>query len=410
MLKPIEYWNALQPFIDPETYMLYDYPEARDTLPTVEQVLDDVPNPCSWASGFEDCALNGGYLLPYLIAEYENSGEAVWHDAALRTADAMLHLATVSQTRGFLPRGVLPDNRTYARNSSVDQYTMIGWGLLALWRWEAAGEERRAVAAQFVADAMQLMERHNWQIPTADEKVGWVGETSHFFRLLQFAVTDYAMNPCEATLARYRSLRDADCGRRTRAVAHFSVMIPYALLQTQVSLRVLYELEPDEAFRQVWRNNLYDMAEHAMSRFEALDLAATLQQIKDLAYPTAFVPWESIYDDANYRQRRNHAGVTRLCIEPFYRANPQLDMEQEHLRASLEYFLCYHLAGQPELQTLQGRLLNPVVAHGQEVICSDVPVSNLQLVHNLVSLLALAIGTEKTLVEPEPSHAFSSVV
>ena len=102
-------WAVLETFIDPDTGVIYDTSLGRAELPTPGQVHDDIPNPCGWAAGFEDAALNAGLMLPFVIRLAQQAGDKKWETVAHRLADLVLKLATVSDTPGFLARGVLPE-------------------------------------------------------------------------------------------------------------------------------------------------------------------------------------------------------------------------------------------------------------------------------------------------------------
>lgn len=385
-------WAALETFIDPDTGVIYDLSLGRADLPTREQVLDDVPNPCGWAAGFEDAALNAGLMLPFAIGLAQRSGKQKWEAVAQRLADLVLKLATVSDTPGFLARGVLPDGLTYYRNSSADQYTMVITAMHALCQWEGAGAERQQQAAHFVSQVMALLEKHDWDIPTSDEKAGWVGETGQFWpdratRLLQFAVADAALNPSPQTLARYRSLRDEAGSRRARGLfcKPGATSVPYAVLQTQVSLRLLYELEPDAEFKQVWRLAMHDLAENSILQLKARNLNDILKHIEDLPSLPEPVSVMELYDEEIYNNRHDLYKVSDFGGR-FWNTNLRVHHEQVFIRQPLELAMCFALAGDNDLIDFDGNPLLPTALEYIEAITKAVKLEEIRLSHSAVSL------------------------
>lgn len=394
-------WDALEKFIDPDTGMLYDNALGRAALPAREQVIKDIPNQCGWMSGFEDAALNSGFLLPYVIHLAQKTGEEKWQNAAFNLADLLLKLVTVSGTPGFVARGVLPDGRTYFRDSSTDQYTMAFRAMLAISQWEQAGEERKRKAARFAEDAMQLLQKHQWNIPTADGQKSWVGETSQFWpdrasRLLQFAAVNASLNPAEDSRALYRNLRDDCAGRRTRGL--FSrpnyTTIPYALLQTQVSLCNLWKLETDDAYKTVWRNNMYDVAENTVLQLQALDMQTIIRRIDHLPNMPEPVSVMELYTDEDYSNRHQLTKIADLAGR-YWQTNIRLHTEQEFIRQPLELALCFTLAENHELKDYNGMPLARVAEQYIDTILRTVRLEHIRFCHSLVSMFVAAIWLEE---------------
>lgn len=389
-------WSVLETFIDPDTGVLYDSSLGRAALPSRQQVLDDVPNQCGWMSDFEDAALNAGLLLPDVIRLAQQDGSGEWSLRSFKLIDLLLKLGSVSKTRGFLARAVLPDGVTHHRDSSTDQYTLAFHAFLAFSRWEDAGAKRQADTARFVADVMQLLEKHGWDIPTSDGQNSWVGETSKFrpdrsSRLLQFAATNATLNPNEASLAQYRMLRDERHNRRTRRLfgGPDAVTIPYALLQTQVSLRALWELEPDSDYRMIWRNHLDDLAENAVLQLQKFDIEEVVQRIENLANLPEPVAGLDFYDEADYASRRDLEGVG-VFAEKWWQHNPRLHDEYHYIRGPLELAFCFALADRTDLVGEDGQPLLPIVESYVNRIFEAVRLEDIRFCHSAVSLFCIA--------------------
>ncbi|MBN2309999.1 MAG: hypothetical protein JXR94_13585 [Candidatus Hydrogenedentes bacterium] len=391
-------WKACERFFDETTGMPYDCPRGAvlEALPTPEQVADDVPNRCGWMAGFEDCALNLGYITPYLIRYAEFTGEAAWRDAALHCADALLHLMAASPTRGFLPRGVLPDGATHYRNSSADQYTMAFHALRHLVAWPEAGEERCEAARQFAVATMDLLERHDWNIPTEDGHEAWVSETGSFqadrgTRLLQFALTTYAITNDNHRLTAYRGLRDAQNHRRTRGLFICPPASPYAQLQTQVSLRALCDQEPDVEFRMHWHMQSHDVAEHCIRRLaDEFPLDELAKRIAKAPQLEDEVDWRELVPVERIEERHDARKVGRAIAELYGRL-PRLDREQRYLRAPIELILCGTLTGRDDLVGRDGRRLDDTARAYIECILEHTDPTSITLCSAAFGLAALLI-------------------
>ncbi len=415
-------WSVIESLTDADTLMLYDKrlipgQDPRSLLPSAQQVADDVPNRCGWWSNIEDCALNAGTMLPWLIAEAERTGAAHWRDRAFRVADSLLHLTDVCPTRGFLARGVLLDGRTFYRNSSADQYTMAVWALHRLWHWPQAGEARRLRAQRFLVDAAEWLRRSGWNIPTADGRGAWVCETAALWpdrgtRLLEFVLAAWRVSGDVAHLQRYRELRD-ECGSR-RARGIFSrpgyEMIPYTLLQTQVSLHLLAEVEPDEPFRLVWRMHMHDLAEHAIARLDRMDPERVRAQIRELDGIRNSANWSDLYDEQDLAERHDLSAVLRAAagsgadragiVHRCWQANPALVSENAAARECLEYLLCWLLCGARDIVDCFGRRLSEVADRWHRLILRELNPGHLRLAHSATMLLAVELAMRANADDP----------
>ncbi len=135
----------------PKTNLFYDYltgqgDESLRHLPRPEEIEAQVPNPCGWGTGMEDCMLNSGSVLDVLRLREQLLGET---NAGLaeKVIDGIHRCATVHGRDGFLVRGVAPDGKSCYTNSSRDQFTLAVFGL---WRflktWTGASEQARKQA------------------------------------------------------------------------------------------------------------------------------------------------------------------------------------------------------------------------------------------------------------------------
>lgn len=148
-----------------ESNLIYDYlsdreHEARfEHLPKPEETAAQVPNPCGWGTGMEDCMLNSGSVIDTLRLRQELLAEDNTM-LAEQMVDGIFLCATVHGREGFLVRGVAPDRKTCYPESSRDQFTLAVFGL---WRflhtWPDASERARRQAKQIIVSVARFCEK-----------------------------------------------------------------------------------------------------------------------------------------------------------------------------------------------------------------------------------------------------------
>lgn len=149
----------------PETDLVYDYLTSHDNaarlshLPKAEEIAAQVPNPCGWGTGMEDCMLNSGSVLDTLRLRRGLTGED--NTALAEKIVNGIHLcATVHGKDGFLVRGVALDGKSCYTNSSRDQFTLAVFGL---WRflhtWSDASEHSREQAKHVLVSIARYCEK-----------------------------------------------------------------------------------------------------------------------------------------------------------------------------------------------------------------------------------------------------------
>jgi|GEM_PF-649375 len=138
-----------------ETGLIYDSVSSHDParrfdhLPAVEEIRASVPNPHGYATGMEDCMLNGGFAIAACILraglEPEHAGESA--DFARRLLAGMLRCAEVPGHEGYVVRGISPrDGRSVYMESSRDQLTLFVYGVWRYFRSPfSTGEEKRRI-------------------------------------------------------------------------------------------------------------------------------------------------------------------------------------------------------------------------------------------------------------------------
>ncbi|MDD5728100.1 MAG: hypothetical protein PHV59_06015 [Victivallales bacterium] len=267
-------------FIDPRTDMMYEFRDLfrRDSLlPSPEEVRQEIPNPAGWVCGFEDCCLNGSMYLAGLLAEFIAVGSPFSAIRMKKIFAGLMHLAGVSETKGFLARGVLPDGRTHYPNSSVDQYTM--W-LYVMWRYFTSGiappEEREKIVAA-VTDMLRFIEAGECKIRREDGKESIFGDIDRpegRRRLLFFLKVGYVVTGDIHWQELYVRKRDENDTLALKSLSRKGLQqhgIIFGLFQDQLALRGLYELSDNFREASVYRQAMQVRAETVAQVIDRFD-------------------------------------------------------------------------------------------------------------------------------------------
>ncbi len=313
-------------FVDSEHLTIYDWPEYRTRRPpTAEEIRRCIPNVAGWATGMEDCAINGGVCLAAIV-----EGQAMGFDLEdhiRRIYSGLRLLCTVSDRKGFLARGVRPeDGKSHYVNSSVDQYTHCLDGLWRYHRSAVCTDEHRGQIASIVADMCRCVEQDGFSLLTETGRESIFGDIGAFVpdracRLLQMYRVGHAVTGEEHWLDVYWDKVNEN-GRARLAdftggwdLSGWSV---YALFQNQVALRDLYELEDDAEVKEIYRQGL---------RKAARLIAPVIGQYKD--HDPQQMAFECDFD-------------WRGALSDFVADNPGLDLsdptQHEHLMKFIEKY------------------------------------------------------------------------
>lgn len=281
-------WKAIwSNFYSTETCLFYDFLESLepgktlDHLPTAKEVRDLNPNPCGYGTAMEDCAISGGVILTALIDRYENEKRLGAAPASLERIKTEARdvfkglelLATVSNSPGFVARGVSPKAPGLCYiNSSRDQVTHLAIAVWEYWRSPLSDEDacRRAADVLYaVADRMirNVIPENNYDFLCSDGSHCRIGicrmanvEDHEAARLTAI----YAM-AWDVARRSGESEKEEKYWKYWRTIARETVeqsahiienkdlqnrMPPYAYLQMQESLNVLYTLEPDSELHE----------------------------------------------------------------------------------------------------------------------------------------------------------------
>ncbi|MBE6930828.1 MAG: hypothetical protein E7463_11150 [Ruminococcaceae bacterium] len=260
----------------PETHLIYDH-HMNDwhDLPTPEEIAATLPNPCGYGTGMEDSMINGGSMIDAMIERAGETGDP--EDIAFlhELVDGMLLTAEAGRD-GYLPRSRTPwDGVSHYPDSSRDQYTLF---LYAMHRFSASGMAderermriRRAVTAIAQRARRNVTTAHDWDLLREDGRHTLVtqmwGDTlgNHEVpRLPMLYLLAWQLSGEEEYLTLYRSLREEVYARLLPMTDYWHI---YCVQQMQVSMQVMANLDPDEAWPERWRGVMREAGDWCVGR------------------------------------------------------------------------------------------------------------------------------------------------
>ena len=313
-------WNfVFDKLVHPNTNQIYDYRSSEDGdgafrhLPTPEEMAKCIPNPCGWYTGMEDADINGGIMLDATIERIEVTGDKSLMKYIDILYDGLMLNTRVSEQKGFLARTVHPsDRKSHYMNSSRDQYTHWIFGMCHYYDSGLCTDERREeirrVLVSFAEKAERdVTEEHDMSLVREDgmpaivcrmkgEKLVWL-ETN---RLQMFYLAAYHVSGDSHWLDMYHKERDwgLDKAEQIEFDMNFFKGV-FALMQMQLSLRLLWNYETDESYRKRYKALMERVAE---ATEEYLPVAR--DNLKAYPNETTVIPWREVPEE--------HREVTRI--------------------------------------------------------------------------------------------------
>ncbi len=294
-------------FFYPPTNLIYDY-LVRDLseplighLPSPEQIKAQYPNPCGCGTGMEDSVLSAGSLIDGMLAHYHATYDETMPPLIEKIFDGMMRCA-VDIDRGFIARSVSPvDGSSFYYDTSRDQYTHWIYGALRLYGSELCTEEQAedirrvlvAVAKRFEENVTEATDynflRYDGGRSLCGKVWGRVG-THEFLRLPLVYAAAWRVSGDPHWYEQYMKYRDAGMeGTEKFDPAQFSRHYP--VLQMQYSLRGLYDIDSEEAFRERCRSMMQKVADYYTGKVPQLT-EAVLAQLGESIYYYAYKPWD----------------------------------------------------------------------------------------------------------------------
>jgi len=247
------------------------------SLPTPEECRAGKPNALGWWSPIENGPMFNGLYMDAAVNRWRHTRADADAAKARRLMEGLLLLASVSEVRGMVARGVSTDGRSHYPMGSNDQ--MSPW-FLGLWRYLDAGlatkDERTRITAKLVevADAIVKL---NWAIPAEppfNKRGSFAGfEFDSAPRLLFVCKLLHAVTGDAQWDTRYRTALTETGGpdKLTRLqICERGMVFHYAKYHSWTSctcvgaLRGLWEMEKDEATRVAYARGLQASADLAL--------------------------------------------------------------------------------------------------------------------------------------------------
>ena len=364
-----EIWRR---FIDTHGVML-DFTDLNGSvaLPTPEECRMGKPNALGWWSPIENGPMFSGTYLEMMVHRWEQTRDPADATKARRLLKGLLLLNSISETPGFIARGVSTDGRSHFAMGSDDQ--TFPW-YLGLWRFhqsELATEEERNLIRLHLETTTRALLKNIWRIP-AEPPFGTRGsylgyEFDDTARKLFILRAMYSVTEEKEWMQRYHRALHETGGKENLSrlqIARQGMTYWYSKRHNWTSassvggLRGLWEMEKDPEVKAAFAQGL-----SASAKLAAKSLTLALEY--DPVTTAKFNPdWRSVML-SHWKEQTTNKDAMQIAgrqLAEFRRASPQRDRECNFVRepaaASWIVMLC------PNPQTVKPHL------HGvKQVIC-----------------------------------------
>lgn len=151
----------------PQGHLLDNADENGNTiLPSKSDCEKCYPNPLSWLTGIENGGFFGGLYLYALVTDYDKNPTENRKNEIMILANGLFILCDVSETDGFIARGVADDGSSHYPVSSEDQ---VGPWLLGLWKLynsSVCDDETKKEISKRIAGTVKGIYQSEYRIPT----------------------------------------------------------------------------------------------------------------------------------------------------------------------------------------------------------------------------------------------------
>ncbi len=300
----------------PGTHMIYDYltketaEASEEDYPTPEDIEASSPNPCGWGTGMEDSTLNISSMIDAMIARYSLTKEAEIKDQLQLLYEGLIKNGTAAEP-GFIARSVCAsDGKSVYMDSSRDQYTNWTYAAHRLLHSELIDQKQKDVLREILVNIAKKLERdlnseYKGYLCRLDGKPGIVSDMDteklgahEILRMQMLYMAAYEASGDAYWYQKY-------CERREELLvrAEASYTLPtiismargrwgynYLYYQAQYSMRLLYDVEKDEAYRERYLQ-LLKISAVGTEEFvkKAYDNKHTLQDKQEY-----FTPWRQV--------------------------------------------------------------------------------------------------------------------
>lgn len=293
-------WNEL--FCE-KTNTFYDYKSSLDKdglyrhLPNAREVLAHVPNPCSWNTGMEDGAIMAGVMLETIAERYNATNDEALHAYAEKVINGLKLLTSVAGIRGFLARNVLLEDGKYYcySDTSRDQYTHVIFGTHKYMQTPLCTDEERELLCDMLVSFAEYAEKcvtaeNGYRLLRTDGGKGFVTcmlkhiSPHEQLRLPMFYISAWKASGNPHWLDKYKEIRDETLEKSFELKTKYWTN-NFCLGQMQDSIRLCYDLEPEEAYKKQYEklaNQVADFADLEQSKSIVEDAETTGQKFDHL--------------------------------------------------------------------------------------------------------------------------------
>lgn len=334
-----EIWRR---FIDQHGVML-DFTDLDGSvdLPTPEECRAAKPNALGWWSPIENGPMFTGSLLEMTVHRWKQTRDPADAAKARRLVAGLLLMNSVSDTPGFIARGVSTDGRSHFAMGSDDQ--TFPW-FLGLWRFHqsdlATDKERKLIRQRFETTTRALL-KNIWGIPAEapfGKRGSYLGyefdDTARKLFILRAMLAVTGDAEWKERYLRALSERGGKEKLSRLKIAEHGMRYWYAerhnwtCASSVAGLRALWEMEDDPDVKAAFARGLSASAELAA---RSLDLAMKY----DPAVTARFNPdWRSVMLP-HWREQLTQQDALQVAsrqLAAFRKASPQRDREADFIR------------------------------------------------------------------------------
>lgn len=260
----------------PDTHMIYDYltketaVASAEDYPTPEEISLSAPNPCGWGTGMEDSTLNLSSMTEAVLARY-----ALTKDDGLKPLLQMLYKGLIKNATaaepGFIARSICPaDGVSVYMDSSKDQYTNWVYAAHRMLHSDLISCDQKNNLREILINIAKKQERdlnskYKGYLCRLDGKPGIASEMDsekleahEILRMPMLYMAAYEASGDVHWYQKYSERREELLSRteasytieKITAVARGRWGYNYIYYQAQYSMRLLYDTEPNEAYRK----------------------------------------------------------------------------------------------------------------------------------------------------------------
>ena len=344
-------------FVDGRTNLIYDFrdPDRDRHLPNPEEIAREVPNACGWGTGFEDTAIAGGASVEGLVRGWERTKDEALAARARQVWQGLRILGTISSTRGYVCRGVLPtDGTSHYANSSGDQYTLFCSGLYRYFKSDLASDEDRAGIADMAVGIAEFVMNAGMEILREDGDPGMVGGVGREQTVAGKTVRVAGAGPLQylalaaATTgethwqSEYEKVRDAHDRLPLRLLqAEFSEeelskKCVYILMQAAYLFRMLFDFEEEPEAKDVYRQVLNSMGRYSvklLDQFTPTPAGVGFGPLPDMDWRKDVSLFHEVNPGLKMDLKARRSGLT---VRAWWALRPGLGTENTRVRQPME--------------------------------------------------------------------------